>query len=133
MKTLLKYIIGRLGDQAGIGLVETLVAIALLGVAMTSFVTDLSAGTIAVKVQNENTTAQGLAQTQMEVIKAAPYDKNGKSYRAVETPEGYDINIAVDPAVDEKGNDKKTIQKVSVTILHNGEAIITLEDFKVNR
>jgi type II secretory pathway pseudopilin PulG len=133
MKTLLKYIIGRLGDQAGIGLVETLVAIALLGVAMTSFVTDLSAGTIAVKIQNENTTAQGLAQTQMEVIKAAPYDKSGKSYRAVEAPEGYDIDIAIDPAVDEKGNDKKTIQKVSVTILHNGEAIITLEDFKVNR
>lgn len=133
MKRLLQSIIERLEDQAGIGLVESLVAIALLGITMTSFVTNLSAGTIAVRVHNENTIAQGLAQTQIEVIKAAPYDKTGKSYQTVERPEGYDIKIAVNPAVDEKGNAKKTIQKVSVMVFHNEEAVFNLEDYKVNR
>jgi type II secretory pathway pseudopilin PulG len=133
MQLLKNMIFRQLGEQTGIGLVETLVAVAILGVVITSFATSLSAGTIAVRVQNENTLAQGLARSQMEVIKAAPYDKTGKSYQPVIAPEGYKIDIAIGPAVDEKGNDKKTIQKVSVTVIHNEEDIITLEDFKVNR
>jgi type II secretory pathway pseudopilin PulG len=133
MKITLKNVIRKLGEQAGIGLVETLVAIAILGVVANSFVSSLSAGSIAVRIQNESTLAQELARSQMEAIKAAPYDKSGRSYQAVDTPEGYGLAIDIGPAVDEKGNDKKTIQKVTVTVKHNEEAIITLEDFKVNR
>jgi type II secretory pathway pseudopilin PulG len=127
----LRYFIRRLHGQRGIGLVETLVAIAILGVGVTAFVTDLSAGSIAVNVQNETTLAQGLAQTQMEVIKAAPYDKTGRSYRPVDSPDGYTIRIDAGPV--EGNENKKNIQQVSVTILHNENKILTLEDYKVNR
>ncbi|MBN1191933.1 MAG: prepilin-type N-terminal cleavage/methylation domain-containing protein [Dehalococcoidales bacterium] len=129
----LKKIIRRLKEQAGISLVETLVAVAILGIGITSFVTALSAGIFAVKIQNEDNIAQGLARTQMETIKAAPYDSTGNSYRPVDSPVGYDIDIAVSTAVKEKNKNTNTIQKVSVTITRDEEEIITLEDFKVNR
>jgi type II secretory pathway pseudopilin PulG len=129
----LKKILLRLSGQRGIGLVETLVAIAILGVGVTAFVTDLSAGSIAVNVQNENTLAQGLAQTQMEVIKAAPYDKTGKSYLPVDAPENYTIEIAAASPAGQKADKQKTLQKVSVTIKHNHNIVLTLEEYKVNR
>jgi type II secretory pathway pseudopilin PulG len=124
-------LIRRLTRRRGIGLVETLVAIGILGVGVTAFVTDLSAGSIAVRVQNETTLAQGLAQTQMEVIKAAPYDKTGRSYPTVDSPDGYTISIASAPV--EGNENQKQIQHVSITIRHNENAILTLEGYKVNR
>jgi type II secretory pathway pseudopilin PulG len=129
----LNKIILRLSGQRGIGLVETLVAIAILGVGVTAFVTDLSAGSIAVNVQNENTLAQGLAQSQMEAIKAAPYDKTGKSYLPVEAPENYTIEISTEYPGDGKADKQKSLQQVSVTIKHHDNSVLTLEDYKVNR
>jgi type II secretory pathway pseudopilin PulG len=129
----LKKIILRLGSQRGIGLVESLVAIAILGVGVTAFVTDLSAGSMAVNVQNENTLAQGLAQTQMEVIKAAPYDNTGRSYLPVEAPENYTIEIAAGYPAGEKGSMQESLQQVSVTIKHNADSVLTLEGYKVKR
>ena len=125
----LKKISCRLKDQAGIGLVETLVAIAILGTGVTAFVSDLSAGSLAVNIRGEATLAQGLAQTQMEVIKAAPYDKNGRAYPAVETPAGYSVGVAVDSSLSGDEN----LQKVTVTVGHDGNNVLTLEDFKAKR
>jgi prepilin-type N-terminal cleavage/methylation domain-containing protein len=72
----IKRIIRRFTGEAGMSLAETLVAIAILGVSAAAFITALSTGSIAVNTQDEGVTAQGLAQTQMEVIKAAAYDSD---------------------------------------------------------
>jgi prepilin-type N-terminal cleavage/methylation domain-containing protein len=126
-----KKILCRVNHQRGFGLVETLVAIAILGVSITAFVTDLSAGSIAVRIQNENAVAQGLAQNQMEVIKASPYDKSGQSYPIVDSLPGYDIEITTSDVF--KGNANKTIQQVSIAIKHNDAVVLILEGYKVNR
>lgn len=129
IKTIIKYIFFRLHRESGFGLVESLVAIAILGTGVVSFVTDLSAGSVAVNVQNEAVIAQGLAQTQMEAIKAAPYSSTGASYTPVSSPEGYAISITTNSAIYNHNN----IQKITVTVTHSGNPILTLEEYKVNR
>jgi hypothetical protein len=123
----LKKRLSSLHGQAGIGLVDALVSVAILGTAVTFFVTDLSSGSIAVKTHSEAVTAQQLAQTQIETIKAAPYDATGASYRPIDTPEGYAVSIITAATPDLDAN----IEKISVTISHAGEPVLTLEDYKV--
>jgi prepilin-type N-terminal cleavage/methylation domain-containing protein len=58
---LLKKALSCSGRKPGFGLVESLVAIAILGISLTAFITDLSAGSIAVNSHSEQVVAQGLA------------------------------------------------------------------------
>ncbi len=124
-------------DQRGVGLVESLVAVAILGVAVVAFVMALSVGTVAVGECNQQVVAQSLARTQLEYIKPQDYiptadydpDDPDDSYNTVDTPEGYDISIEVDSIPDTDTD----IQKIAVTISLGDENILTVEDYKVNR
>ena len=121
--------IKRLCDQRGLGLVETLVAVALLGTSVVAFVVALSAGSIAVGKQAEEVVAQGLAQTQLEHTKSQAYNAEASTYPTITSPAGYSVSVAVS-AVPNTDDD---IQKITVDILHGGESIIVVEDYKVNR
>ena len=116
----------RFQDQRGLGLPESIVAVAILGVAVVAFVSALSAGSIAVREGDQEVVSQRLARTQLEYIKSCPYDT---TYSTVDEPEGYTISIGVGPTSD---NDTD-IQKITVTIYRDGEGILTVEDYKVNR
>jgi type II secretory pathway pseudopilin PulG len=115
--------------EGGIALVEALVAIALLGGGVLVMVLAMSGGALAVRENDRQVTAQGLARTQMEYIKDYPYDSGATTYPAVAAPSGYSITVGVDPvpAADDD------IQKVTANISRNGEIIMTIEDYKVNR
>ena len=113
-------------DERGLGLVESVVAVAIAGVTVVAFVTALSTGSIAVGELDQEVVAQGLARTQLEVIKGSAYDT---SYPSVDTPDGYTISIDVDSI---PGTDN-AIQRIAVTISRDGEEILTVEDYKVNR
>ncbi len=121
--------IKRSNRKPGIGLVESLVAIAILGIGVTALITDLSAGSIAVTTQNEAAVAQGLAQTQMEVTKAAPYDPAGITYASISAPEGYKVTVDTNSGI----FDDKNIQKITVAIIHDTETVLTLEGYKVKQ
>ena len=121
----LKKVKGWVQDQRGLGLVESLMAVAILGVAVVAFVMALSAGTVAVREGNQEVMVQSLARTQLEYIKSCPYDT---TYSEVEL-EGYDISVEVD-SIPDTGPD---IQRITVTISRGGEDILTVEDYKVNR
>jgi len=113
-------------NEKGLGLVESVVAVAIAGVTVAAFVTALSTGSIAVAELDQEVVAQGLARTQLEFIKGSAYDT---SYSSVDTPDGYTISIDVD-AIPGTDND---IQKITVTISRDGGEILTVEDYKVNR
>jgi type II secretory pathway pseudopilin PulG len=119
----------RAQGQTGLGLVETLVAVAILGTSVVAFVAALSAGSIAVGEQDEEVVAQGLAQTQLEYTKSYPYDPEATTYPTVDTPEGYVIAVGVAPIPDTDAD----IQKITVTISRESENLITVENYKVNR
>jgi type II secretory pathway pseudopilin PulG len=119
----------RVQDQRGLGLVESLIAVAILGVAVVAFVIALSAGSIAVREQDQEVVAQSLAQTQLEYIKSYTYDPTATTYPAVDTPAGYAISVDVISIPDTDDD----IQKITVTISRDVGDILTVEDYKVNR
>lgn len=118
-----------LWGERGFGLVETLAAVAILGVAVVAFVGGLSSGAIAVREGNQELVAQSLAQTQLEYVKDYPYDSAATTYPTVNTPEGYFICVEVGSIPDTDTD----IQKITVTISRDEEDILTVEDYKVNR
>ena len=141
--TWLTRVKGWVHDQRGLGLVESLIAVAILGIAVVAFVMALSTGTVAVGECNQQVVAQSLARTQLEYTKSYLYDPQATTYPYVYTydetynpspitlPEGYAIDVEVE-AILEPATDAN-IQKITVTISRGGEDILTIEDYKVNR
>ena len=115
-------------DQRGVGLVESLVAVAILGIAVVAFIMALSSGAVAVREGNQQVVAQSLVRTQLEYIKSCDYDT---TYSEVYTPEGYTISVEVDSIPEPDTDDN--IQKITVTISLGDENILTVEDYKVDR
>jgi len=116
-------------DERGLGLVESLAAVAVLGVTVVAFVVALSTGSIAVREGDQEAVAQSLVRSQLEYIKNYPYDPAATTYPKVAELEGYDISVEVSPIPDTDTD----IQQVTVTISRDGEEILTVEDYKVNR
>ena len=113
-------------NEKGLGLVEAVVAVAIAGVTVVAFVAALSTGSIAVAELDQEVVAQRLTRTQLEFIKGSAYDT---SYTSISTPAGYTISIDVDaiPGAD------SDIQEITVTIFRDGNEILRIEDYKVNR
>lgn len=116
-------------SQPGFGLVETLMAIALTGTAVTAFVIALSTGSIAVNEHDVQTVAQQLAQSQLEYVKSYTYDAGAVTYPVITAPPGYVISVGVAsvPGAD------SSIQAVTVTVTRDGDTILAVEDYKVDR
>ncbi|MBA7708081.1 hypothetical protein ES703_116968 [subsurface metagenome] len=72
---------------------------------------------------------QSLARTQMEYIKGYPYDSGATTYPTVNTTDNYSISVAVSATPDADAN----IQKVTANISRDGQLLLTIEDYKVNR
>jgi len=110
-------------------LVESLVTVAILGVAAVAFAVALSTGSIAVCEGEQEIVAQSLARTQLEYIKGYPYDPEATTYPAVAAPEGYTISVEVTSIPDTDTD----IQKITVTIWRGDDNILAVEGYKVNR
>lgn len=108
-------------------MVESVVAVAILGVVVVTFAVALSAGSIAVRAQDQQVVAQRLVRTQMEYIKGYPY--NISTYPTVEAPADYAISVSVNSSVYADSD----IQKLTVTVTKDSEDVLTVEDYKVNR
>lgn len=116
-------------DERGLGLVESLAAVAVLGATVVAFVVALSTGSIAVRESDQEAVAQSLVRSQLEYIKNYPYDPAATTYPKVAELEGYDISVEISPIPDTDTD----IQQVTVTISRDGEEILTVEGYKVNR
>ena len=109
--------------------IKTLVAVAILGAAVTTFVVALSTGSIAVRECDQEVTVQSLARTQLEYTKGYPYDPDATTYPVVSAPPGYGISVGVTSVPDTDTN----IQKVTANISRDGQVILTVADYKVDR
>ncbi len=116
-------------EERGLGLVETLVAVGILGVTIVAFVAGLSTGSIAVRQADGQVVAESLARSQLEYIKAQPYNPKATTYPPVEAPNNYSIFVEVGSVPGGSAD----IQRITVAILRSGESILTVEDYKVNR
>jgi type II secretory pathway pseudopilin PulG len=115
--------------EVGLGLVETLVAMAILGTCAVAFAAGLSAGSMASNEQRREVVAQELAQNELEFVKSTVFVPGAGTYPTVSTPPGYSINVAVSAVPGADAN----IQKITVTVIEGGQSLLTLADYKVNR
>ena len=124
-----RQLMTRIQDQRGLGLAETLVAVAILGTAVVSFVVSLSTGSLAVNEQDKETVAQTLAQSQIEYTKNYAYNPAAATYPAVAAPAGYSITVGVSSVAGTDSN----MQKITVNVLRAGSSVLLVSDYKVNR
>jgi type II secretory pathway pseudopilin PulG len=131
----MKNVLRRLGKilinrgEKGMTLVESLVAIAMLGGGVLTLVLALSSGALALQENDQESIAQGLARTQLEYVKNYTYNPGATSYPIVSAPEGYSIAVGVTIVPDTNSN----IQKITASVIRDGVIIMTAEDYKVNR
>jgi type II secretory pathway pseudopilin PulG len=112
-------------SEIGSGLVEILVAVAIVALALTVFVAGLSTGAFAVRASNRLTTANNLASTQLETIKAAGYITGTASYPAIPAPAVYSVTNVVAEL-------NPGLQQVTVTVSYQGGTVV-VSNYKVNR
>jgi type II secretory pathway pseudopilin PulG len=119
--------------ESGIGLIETLVVLAVLGTVAVVFLTGMMITSRAAFVTDETATAENLAQSQMEWVQNASYTSNA-SYSAAPIPGGkdyadYSANITAQPL----HTPDDGIQKITVQVSRSSGEVLTLEAYKVNR
>jgi type II secretory pathway pseudopilin PulG len=117
-------------DEEGVGLVEALIAVAILGLALTALLSAVSTGSLATSRTKERVTAENMARSQLEYAKSLPYLMPPASY-AVGTP--YPGGYAVTAEAESIPNSDSTIEKIVVTVTRNGDTLLMAEDYKVDR
>ncbi len=118
--------------ESGTTLLETVVALAVLGIIAVTFLSGLVTSSKATFIVDERATAESLARSQMEWVQSASYNITG--YYPAPIPSGtdyinYSANITVEPL---QGTDDN-IRKITVTVKRSDEQVLTLESYKVNK
>jgi len=130
------------GNERGLTLIETLMALAILGIIAVAFLSGLATTSKATFIVDERATAENLARSQMEYAKSQSYinyaNPDHGNYGLIATPTGYSVHITVVPIDPDSGQplpsgQDKGIQKITVTVKHGSKSVLTVEDYKVDR
>jgi type II secretory pathway pseudopilin PulG len=113
----------------GVALVEVLVAVAIIGITLVVFLSAVATGSVGVAKTDERVTAENLARSQLEYTKSQAYLAVPASYATVTPSAGYAISVEAASIPDADSS----IQKITVTVTRDGETLVTVEDFKVDR
>ena len=133
--------------EGGLTLVEVLIALGILAAVAVVFLIGMTTSSKAIMVSQESVAAESLAKSEMEYVKSVAYQDAPWSYEipssppswspAHSMPDGYaqyaiqvsaeqmEVNPENPPGEDDG------IQKITVTVLRNGEAVFTLVGYKV--
>ena len=121
-------------QESGISLIETVVALAILGAIAVSFLGGMTTASEANFIADEQTTAESLARSQMERVKTADYVYGATEYPPAPMPSGEDyLNYSTVITAEPLNNPDDGIQKITVAIKHFDKTIIKLESYKGER
>lgn len=125
-------------DERGVGLVESLVSSALLGIALMALMASFSTFAIASRDAEDRAIGQALARAQAARLVAAPYQAGGDYSLYYETlPAGFSRTVAVtwwDGTSAWTGTQNATgLEKLVLTISQGGTTLTTLEFAKSSR
>jgi prepilin-type N-terminal cleavage/methylation domain-containing protein len=119
-------------SDKGFAFVETIVALALLGIIAAVLLSSVGTATKATMVADEQVTAESLARSEIEYIKNCAYQYQVTEYpidSTLDIPSGWSVNTAVE-AISDRGSD---IQKVTITVQRGGENELSVITYKVDR
>ncbi len=120
--------------ESGITLIETMVALAILGTIGVIFLSGLTTTSKAAFIFDEQTTAESLARSQMEWAQNADYVYDATQYSPVPIPSAKDyINYSATITAEPLHNPDDGIQKITITVKHSGETVTKLQGYKVDR
>lgn len=129
--------------QAGISLIESLVAVAILGAIGVVFMTSLGTAYKSVGILDEQQQAETLIRSQLEDIKNSPYQDSGVYPVTVDLPPQYSMTITVTPptkigTLDNNtpleellGYSVTTIQEITVSVSHGGKPVLAVACYKL--
>ncbi len=118
-------------NSKGFSLIEVIIALALMGIIGIAFAGGLFTTSKAIIIDDERATAESLARSQIEYVKSSNYSVIGAYDKINIDPDefpNYDIDLPL--TVDQLENG---LQKITVTVTHHDEPVITLEGYKANR
>ncbi len=122
------------GRESGVTFIETVVALAILGVIAVTFLNGLTTTSKSVFIADEHTTAESLAQSQMEWVKNASYSYNATTYSSAPIPSGKDyLNYSTLITAEPLRSPDDGIQKITVTIKRSDKGVTILEGYKADR
>jgi len=129
----IKELVEKMNSEKGSSLIETIIALALLGIIVVAFLSGLGTATKAVVINSEQATAESLVRSEIEYVKKYPYQYDTSEYPvapALTIPEGWNVPP---PVVESVHANDDGIQKITVTAERNGEAVLSLVTYKVDR
>lgn len=129
--------------QSGFLMIDTVVALALLGIFGVVFLSAISTSTITRASIEDKVNVNNLARAQMEYTKnsnSSPYNPAPYNYLtldqllpgnpyAIIVPDGYSINVTAATLPNLDAN----IQQITVTIYRDGKSELVVNDYKVKR
>ena len=120
--------------ESGTTFIETVVALALLGIIAVAFLSGLATTSKASIIADEQAAAESLAQSQMEWAKEADYTENATGYSPADIPNGEDyIGYSAIITAEPLDSPDDGIQKITVTVKHYDKEVLQLEGYKVDR
>lgn len=131
------------GDESGVTLIETLVALAVLGLIAVVFLSGLATAARATLIADEQATAESLARSEIEYVKSQqPYinyaEPDPGEYELITPPASYSLEITAEPIDPDTGQpllagQDEGIQKITVTVNRGSKLLLTVEGYKVDR
>jgi type II secretory pathway pseudopilin PulG len=119
--------------EKGFIVVESIVALAILGIVAVFFLGSIGTATNAAVVNDEQSIAESLVRDEAEYIKECAYQYSATEYPAdpaLDIPDGWSVP---EPSVEPLHETDDGIQKVTITVQRNGETKLSALIYKVDR
>ena len=130
------------GGESGVTLIETLVALAVLGLIAVVFLSGLATAARATLIADEQATAESLARSEIEYVKSQDYinyaEPDPGEYELITSPASYSLEITAEPINPDTGQplsagEDDGIQRITVTVNRGSKLLLTVEGYKVDR
>ena len=119
----------RLRSERGFALMESLIAVASLGLTLVVCIAGLSTGLLATGQADRLSTAHELARSQVEYTKNDAFHVAPFTYPTVTPPATYAVTSTASTI---SGGDAN-VESITVSVSKDGVAVFSLEGYKVNR
>ncbi|MEK7847336.1 MAG: hypothetical protein AAB270_00265 [Chloroflexota bacterium] len=120
---------GNLRTQRGLALIESVVALGVLGMFVVVLLGGVSASARSIAIARENIVAQSLALSQLEYTRSLPFQPPPATYTTMPgVPAGYAVEARAEPY---PGGDSN-IELIVVTVYRGERVRLVVESLKAN-